>query len=320
MTHARCCTECGKGDCCEFAGASWANRYCIEVSGEYLSEDCDCSACETLGLNCDECNDEGKYCCREYELRWCVAGPIFRFPPGGISVPGGICNSEEGCPDEGTNLDYTTCPDPWVAPDWGIAERGCSSTYLSAVETFTTCGLCTTASANDRVRYQVYHRAETMAGDQCFVVVDGNPVPFADIDDYYEVEGVARIECIGSASDGGCDENITYTHRLVIEPCEDPSPLPKPPKLVYIANLTKNTPPHAANVWTLQRTEFVITLNGTGDVACDTVPPSCEGYSAPCSEITGGAGCDGCKGETFSISNLSVLNAYPCTDPCGQFE
>lgn len=314
MTHARCCAECAKGSCCEFAGATWRNRYCLEVSGEYFAEICTCGVEDgCFGAGCDDCNDDGLFCCREYEFRWCVGGPIFRYPRGFDAVCVG-CDTAQSSPTQV----YSTCKDPWVAPDWGIGERGCSSEYKSALTDFTSCTPCATAPAADRIRYQVVFRTTSVAGNGCGYATD--------IDEAYTVEGYARIECAATGSEGGCDDDYTYTHRLIIEPCGDPTPLPKPPILVYVANLAKSTPPHAANVWVLEEVSFSyltpqasksIPFGGANNPACEVVPPS-GNYNEPCSPDQ--SECLGWFGESLTMSNLTVSTAYPCEFTCGQFE
>ena len=317
MTHARCCPSCDKGDpCCELAGSRWENRYCLELpTCTYTAEFCDCSMCETAGATCEECNTLQLFCCREVEFSWCVRGPMFRYPPG---IGPAICDPEQ--------LDsvYDPCLSPWVAPDWGITERGNSSEYVSPYQVLSAfCTPCTAAGANNRVQYRVRLRCETVAGSGCTYTFEGVEYDYEDIDEVYTVEGVARLTC-QSGSDGGCDGDQTYTHLLVIEPCgSTPAGQPAPPKLTYYATLNKNTPPNTPGVWNLWKVEFAfdclpLTMPLTsGFVNCETFPSGCPtGYTTPCTDGQN-AECNGCSGDALSMATLQVLTGFPCQDnPC----
>ena len=313
MTHARCCPSCGKGTCCEFAGSAWKNRYCLE-SGQfsYYREECDCASCDNYGLDCDECNTEGRYCCTITELDWCVRGPIFRYPPGSN---GGYCI---GCDTENPNT-YDLCPDPWVAPDWGITERGCSSEYLSALDAAATECPCVPAGANNRIQYRMHYKFTVHSGSECLVAPPGGGplVPVEEFDEVYTLEGKAKIYCdLGAETPSVCFGSTTHTHVLVIEPCEQPpAGLPAGPTMIWVANLSKNVPPHQAT-WTLVQSG--VTSLTVEDAICSTKPTDCNaGLADPCSDPPVGQFCEGCSGDSLVAGGLQVLTGYPCQDqPC----
>lgn len=314
MTHARCCTECGKGTCCEFAGATWRNRYCLEVGPfSYYAEGCDCAACDNFGLDCDECNTAERYCCTITELDWCVRGPIFRYPPGSN---GGNC---VGCDTANPNT-YNLCPDPWVAPDWGIGERGCSSEYRSVggVGWPYDCN-CDTAGDANHIEYRIHYKFTVHSGNRCLVAQPGGGplVPVEEFDEVYTVRGRANIYCdLDSTTPNLCFGATTHTHVLVIEPCEQPpAGLPAGPTMIWVANLSKNVPPHQAT-WTLVQSG--VTSLTVEDAICSTQPTNCNaGLASPCSDPPVGQFCDGCYGDSFVGAGLQVLTGYPCQDqPC----
>lgn len=310
MTHARCCQSCGK-TCCEFAGSRWANRYCLE-SGQfsYYSEGCDCAGC--VQATCEECHNAQTYCCTITELDWCVRGPIFRYP---LGVSGAYCI---GCDTENPGT-YDPCPDPWVAPDWGITERGCSSEYRSVgtVGWPYDCD-CETAGAANHIEYRMHYKFTVHSGNQCLVSPPGGGplVPVEEFDEVYTVRGRAYIYCdLGAETPNLCFGSTTHTHVLVIEPCElPPDGLPAGPTMIWVANLSNNVPPHQGT-WTLVQSGVTSITNE--DAVCSTFPSTCPaGLANPCSD--GQDGCtDGCFGDSLVAGGLQVLTGYPCQDqPC----
>jgi hypothetical protein len=247
VSGARCCCGTpGEPSCCEQAGGSWWNRYCLTLEPcTYYLLSCDCGPCDGQSTDCEDCTQGGYFCCRETEFNFCVRGAIFRRP-----YTDGFCEPEQ------SDSTYTVCPDPWVAPDWGPAEGGVNSHYLSPIEdpiVPTGCNLCSVAPVAARIRYQCHYRLENYAGDECTYTQDGNTYPLEEFDETYVVEGKATLFCTtGECSVSYvCDcDGVTWptpTHILKIEPCGTPATgLPTPPTLIYYASLDNKTPPHLA--------------------------------------------------------------------------
>ena len=319
MSSSRCCCD-QKGGCCEVAGARWRSRYCLELGQcTIFSSYCDCSGCPQ---GCDDCNTAGDYCCREFELDWCVRGPIFRYPPGVLNT-----QNDATCPPEETFGTYSLCPNPWTAPNWDLTEHGHSSDYESTSQKAGgTCTVCTAAGANYRVQYRCRFRLETVAGNDCTYFDDPQTLDCEDYNETYTVEGTARIQCVATETDGGCNANVTYTHTLTIEPCSSPAAgLPSPPTMVWVANLSKNVAPHDTGVWTLDQVSFSYSspdgCTGVQTPAAEhgwcTDGAVCANYTNPCSD-NAQQGCDGCGGGMeLTMGAFTVSANYPCQDnPC----
>jgi len=309
VSGARCCCTPGEPSCCEQAGLSWWNRYCLYLEPTtYYRLWCDCGPCDGQSTDCEDCTQGGYFCCREEEFNFCVRGAIFRRP-----FTDGTCE-----PDQ-SDFTYRTCPDPWVAPDWGPAEGGVNSFYASPIDDllippWSECDLCSVAPVAARIRYQCHYRLENYAGDECTYTENGNTYPLEEFDETYVVEGKATLFCTtGECSVSyvcDCDEVTwpTPTHILKIEPCGTPATgLPTPPTLIYYASLDNKTPPHLAT-WTLGR------IDGFGaSNYCDLIEPF---GTAPnwCTEPEVGQFCDSyTSGESWSMGDLN-LYSYPCQD------
>jgi hypothetical protein len=309
MSGARCCCTPGDPSCCEQAGLSWWNRYCLYLEPTtYYRLWCDCGPCDDQSTGCEDCTQGGYFCCREEEFNFCVRGALFRIP-----LETGTCETAQ------SPATYNPCPDPWVAPDWGVEEGGINSHYSSPYVVPSTppapqtCK-CATAPAAARIRYQCHYRLENYAGDECTYTQDGNTYPLEEFDETYVVEGKATLFCTtGECSVSyvcDCDGVVwpTPTHILQIEPCETPATgLPTPPTLIYYASLDNKTPPHLAT-WTLGR------INGyKASDYCDLEQPF--GTSPNwCTDPEVGQFCDAyTSGESWSMGDLN-LYSYPCQD------
>jgi hypothetical protein len=230
------------------------------------------------------------------------------------------------CPPEETFGTYSLCPNPWTAPNWDLTEHGHSSDYESTSQKAGgTCTVCTAAGANYRVQYRCRFRLETVAGNDCTYFDDPQTLDCEDYNETYTVEGTARIQCVATETDGGCNANVTYTHTLTIEPCSSPAAgLPSPPTMVWVANLSKNVAPHDTGVWTLDQVTFSYSspdgCTGVQTPAAEhgwcTDGAVCANYTNPCSD--GQQGCDGCGGGMeLTMGAFTVSANYPCQDnPC----
>jgi len=305
VSGARCrCGTPGEPSCCEQAGGSWWNRYCLYLEPTtYYRLWCDCGPCDGQSTDCEDCTQGGYFCCREEEFNFCVRGALFRRP-----FTDGLCE-----PDQ-SDYTYRTCPDPWVAPDWGPQEGGVNSHYLSPIDEPSVCDLCSVAPVAARIRYQCHYRLENYAGDECTYTENGNTYPLEEFDETYVVEGKATLFCTtGECSVSYvCDcDGVTWptpTHILKIEPCGTPATgLPTPPTLIYYASLDNKTPPHLAT-WTLGR------INGyKASDYCDLEQPF--GTSPNwCTDPEVGQFCDSyTSGESWTVGDLN-LYSYPCQD------
>ena len=297
MSHARCC-ECQPGEpsCCEQAGGSWWNRYCVKMqSARYYWLQCDCQACDNQPISCEECVEDGYFCCGETEFNVCISGALFRRP-----YTDGLCDAEQ------TNSAYTPCPDPWVAPDWGVEEGGVNSYYSSPSDDLNLppggCDLCLDAPTAARIRFHCNYRREGYAG----TCTDD------DIDESYVIEGKASLYCANPPSECevlcSCDEDSlpAPTHILKIEPCEDaPTGLATPPTFIWYANLDNKTPPHLAT-WTLGK------LDGDflSSVYCDLIEPA--GTAPEWCYVGVGQFCyPYTSGESWEVSE-PTFSTYPC--------
>jgi len=311
MSGARCCCTPGDPSCCEQAGLSWWNRYCLYLEPcTYYLLSCDCATCDNQATSCEECVEGGYFCCRESEFNFCVRGAIFRIPRHSTS-----------CPTEQSPGTYVTpCfgdspTPPWVAPDWGSDEGGENSYYVSPIGPGSPCSSCSIAPVAARIRYQCHYRLENYAGDECTYTQDGNTYPLEEFDETYVVEGLAVLQCANPPSECqvlcSCEEATTLPtplHVLTIYPCETPAAgLPTPPTLTYYAQLDNKTPPHLAT-WTLGR------IDGFGaSNYCDLIEPF---GTAPnwCTDPEVGQFCDAyTSGESWTVGDLN-LYAYPCQD------
>ena len=301
MSGARCCCTPGDPSCCEQAGLSWWNRYCLYLEPcTYYWLDCNCGESLCGQYDCNECVQEGAFCCRETEFNFCVRGAIFRIP-----------RHSTFCPTEQSPGTYVTpCfgdnpTPPWVAPDWGSDEGGDNSYYASPTDPNSLCE-CSIAPVAARIRYQCHYRTEHYAGNAC---------GFEEFDEAYVVEGRATLYCANPAGECellcSCDEATslpTPLHILKIEPCETPATgLPTPPTLTFYAQLDNKTPPHLAT-WTLGRINGYQAFND-----CDPIP---QNGTAPnwCFDHPSNQGCDDYRSdETFTISDPNFY-PYPCQD------
>lgn len=306
MSGARCCCTPGEPSCCEQAGLSWWNRYCLYLNpSTYYLLSCDCANCDNQPTDCEECTDGGYFCCRETEFNFCVRGALFRRP-----YTEGFCGPSE------SDTTYWTCPDPWVAPDWGPEEGGINSYYLSPVDDPVVpagCDLCSVAPVAARIRYHCQYRLENYAGDECTTIIDGVEQELEEFNEAYIVEGKATLYCTDAcALPVVCDcEEVTWpatAHVLKIEPCGTPATgLPAPPTLYYWAELDNKTPPHLAT-WNLGRVDGIGASN-----YCDLIEPF---GTAPnwCTEPEVGQGCDSyTSGESWAMGTLNWY-PYPCQD------
>jgi hypothetical protein len=310
VSGARCCCTPGEPSCCEQAGLSWWNRYCLYLEPcTYYLLSCDCAACDNQATGCEECVEGGYFCCRESEFNFCVRGALFRIP-----LETGTCETAQ------SPATYNPCPDPWVAPDWGVGEGGINSHYSSPYVVPSsppapqTCK-CATAPAAARIRYQCHYRLENYAGNECTYTQDGNTYPLEEFDETYVVEGKATLYCANPPGECevlcSCDEATSLPaplHILKIEPCETPATgLPTPPTLTYYAQLDNKTPPHLAT-WTLGR------IDGFGaSNYCDLIEPF---GTAPnwCTDPEVGQFCDAyTSGESWTVGDLNFYS-YPCQD------
>lgn len=318
--HVCCCAE--QANCCQVAGARWANRYCIELQQSTIFANyCDCGPCETAGATCTECNDEQLFCCRELQFDWCIRGPIFRYPPG----IGNYDTNDPTCAPVQSVNQYSLCTTPWQAPNFDIFEGGFSTHYESTSQA---CTVCTAAGASNRVQYRCRLRVETVAGNGCTYQIEGVTYDCEDWDETYTVEARAYIMCIDAGTDGGCSESEPYTHELWIVPCgSSAAGLPAPPSMRWVADLSKAVAPHDTGVWELDQVTFShITPDGCSGFALPITPAHawcqngtpCETYNDPCFDASGqNSNCLGCGGMQMSVGAFSVLNSYPCQDnPC----
>ena len=307
MSGARCCCTPGDPSCCEQAGGSWWNRYCLYLEAStYYHQYCDCSTC-TQG--CDDCTTAMEYCCQEEQFDFCVRGALFRRP-----FTDGLCE-----PDQ-SDYTYRTCPDPWVAPDWGPQEGGVNSFYASPIDNllippWSECDLCSVAPVAARIRYQCRYRLEHVEGSGC---------TDEEFDEAYVVEGKATLYCTtsgcsaaeGAERDLDCDcAGVTWPEPafiLKIESCESPaSGLPAPPTLWYYASLDNKTPPHLAT-WTLGMLEWASPSGYDSQDYCN--PIEAYGSFGVCADPEVGQGCVGYSGgESWGMGELNFYT-YPCQD------
>lgn len=308
MTHARCCCGTpGEPSCCEQAGGSWWNRYCLYLEAStYYHQYCDCSTC-TQG--CDDCTTLMEYCCREEQFDFCVRGALFRIP-----LEDNFCETAQ------SPATYKRCPDPWVAPDWGAGEGGINSHYSSPYVVPSTppapqtCK-CATAPAAARIRYSCRYRLEHVEGSGC---------TDEEFDEAYVVEGKATLYCTtsgcsaaeGAERDLDCDcAGVTWPEPafiLKIEPCESPaSGLPAPPTLWYYASLDNKTPPHLGT-WTLGMLEWASPSGYDSQDYCN--PIEAYGSFGVCTDPEVGQECVGYSGgESWGMGALNFYT-YPCQD------
>jgi len=316
--HQCCCTE---DDCCEAASRSWPNALCLDVSETITGfSRCDCSCCENLQQDCQECTENGNYCCFSVDFRWCIRGTLFRMPR---TLPG-----SEDCDPAQSSSTYDPCPDPWSTPNWPATEGGENSYYTSPVSSAIPPGKCTTAPDWARVRY---HCRFTVTHDS------GNcdsPDPLCSydaletFDDAYTVEGRAQIYCVGEACATGqgpiyevcdCDEVNVWDapmHILKIEPIETPANnAPRAPTMYFAAKLGLNQPPHTAT-WELLHTEGYINQSYGGPVwgdydHCDPAPGN--SIDPDTCEVDGQT-CEGMfTGQSISPGSVTFTTGTPCT-------
>ena len=265
-------------------------------SARYYWLQCDCSTCDNNQAGCEECVEEEFFCCTETEFNVCITGALFRRP-----YTEGFCGPSQ------SDTTYWTCPDPWVAPDWGPEEGGLNSYYLSPVDDPLVpagCDLCSVAPDAARIRFHCAYRRAGYAG----TCTDD------DIDESYVIEGKATLYC--RAPPGECevlcscdDDSLPApTHILRFEPCEDaPTGMATPPTFVWYAHLDNKTAPHLAT-WNLGRVDGFAPSPFS---YCNLIQPF---GTAPqwCSQTASGQGCDPyTSGESWEISP-PTFSTYPC--------